>query len=139
MARVIAEIRPGAAPVAAKRKSPRAKKAGVTVATVRRLSLALPGVQEGTSYGTPAWKVRGKLFARLHQNGEDLVVKVDFDERDFLMKADPKVFHITDHYTNYEMVLVRLDTVTAPQLRERIEISWRRSAPKRLLAELEAQ
>ncbi len=119
------------------RKKSRAKK-GVTLAAARRLCLALPGAEEGTSYGTPAWKVKGKLFARLHQSGEDLVVKVDFDERDFLMKADPKVFHITDHYTNYEMVLVRLAEASLPVLRERLEVSWRRSAPARLLAEVEA-
>ena len=29
--------------------------------TLWRLALALPGVEEGTSYGTPAFKVAGKL------------------------------------------------------------------------------
>jgi hypothetical protein len=33
--------------------------------TVRQLALALPEVTEGTSYGTPAFHVRGKLLARL--------------------------------------------------------------------------
>ena len=115
----------------------RAKKR-LTPGTVRRLALALPGAEEGTSYGTPAWKVRGKLFARFHQGGEDVVVKVDFDERDFLMQANPKAFHITDHYTNVEMMLVRLDTATEQELLELLEGSWRRSAPKRLIAEFDA-
>jgi len=34
----------------------------VTYETVRRMGLALPNVEEGTSYGTPALKVKGKLF-----------------------------------------------------------------------------
>ena len=117
---------------------PARRKKRLTPGTVRRLALALPGAEEGTSYGTPAWKVRGKLFARLHQGGEDVVVKVDFDERDFLMQANPKAFHITDHYTNAAMMLVRLDTATEQELRELLEGSWRRSAPKRLIAEFEA-
>ena len=75
----------------------RRKPRGVTLATPR-LALTFPGAMEGTSYGTPAWKVRGKLFARLHQNGEDLVVKLDFDERDFRVRANPKVFYVTEHY-----------------------------------------
>lgn len=125
--------------MAARRKKQARSAKPVTPATVRRLALALPGAEEGSSYGTPAWKVKGKLFARLHQNGEDVVLKVDFDERDFLMEAKPKVFHITDHYTDYEMVLVRLSAVSEAQLRERIEISWRRSAPKRLLAAYDAE
>ena len=37
----------------------------VTFDTVRQLGRALPGVEEGLSYGTPALRVRGKLFARL--------------------------------------------------------------------------
>jgi hypothetical protein len=109
----------------------------VSVAGLRRLALALPASDEGTSYGTPAWRVRGKLFARLHQNGEDVVVRVDFDERDFLVRASPKVFHVTDHYANHDMMLVRLAAVAESDLRERLEAAWRRCAPKRLLAELD--
>ena len=41
---------------------------------VRRIALALDNVEEGTSYGTPAFKVRGELFVRMHQDGESLVV-----------------------------------------------------------------
>lgn len=34
------------------------------IETVRRLALALPEVEEGTWFRTPAWKVRKKSFAR---------------------------------------------------------------------------
>jgi hypothetical protein len=50
----------------------------VTWDTVRQLALALPGVEEGTSYGTPAFKVKGKLLARFHQDGESMVVKIEY-------------------------------------------------------------
>ena len=36
---------------------------------VRRIAVALDKVEEGTSYGTPAFKVGGKLFVRMHQDG----------------------------------------------------------------------
>ncbi len=39
-----------------------------TVETVRHLALALPGVEEGTSYGTPAFRGRGRFLARLHDD-----------------------------------------------------------------------
>jgi len=39
-----------------------------TVETVRHLALALPGVKEGTSYGTPALRGRGRFLARLHDD-----------------------------------------------------------------------
>jgi hypothetical protein len=106
----------------------------VTFETVRDIALALPEAKEGTSYGTPAFFVRGKLFARKHQSGEVLVVKIDFDERAQRLAADPETFYITDHYLNYPAVLVRLSSVYEDDLRELLEESWRRSAPARLRA-----
>jgi len=102
--------------------------------TLWRLALALPGVEEGTSYGTPAFKVGGKLLARLREDGESLVVRIGFLERELLMKADPETFYITDHYLNYPAVLVRLPKVRAAKLGEVLEQAWRQVAPKRLLA-----
>jgi len=107
---------------------------GVAFAAVRKLALFLPGVEEGTSYGTPAFKVRGKLIARLREDGETLVLKVPFDLRDFLMSADPATFYITDHYRGYPAVLVRLPVVDRAHLRDLLEEAWRFSAPKTLLA-----
>ena len=45
--------------------------------TVLELARRLPEVEEGTSYGTPALRVRGKFFARLREDGETLVVKMN--------------------------------------------------------------
>ena len=107
---------------------------GLTFAAVRRLALALPGVEEGTSYGTPAFKVRGKLLARLREDGETLALRVGFDLRDLLMNADPETFYVTDHYRGYPYVLVRLPRVARTRLREVLEEAWKHSAPKTLLA-----
>lgn len=57
---------------------------------VRKIALTLPEVEEGTSYRTPAFKVRGKLFARLHQSEDALVVRIENGERARRMKADPE-------------------------------------------------
>jgi hypothetical protein len=108
----------------------------VTFDDVRQLALALPAVEEGTSYGTPAFKVRGKFLSRLREDGETLVVRIDFDERDILMAANPETFYITDHYRDYPAMLVRLATVDPDELRDLLEGAWRRAAPKRLIAAL---
>jgi hypothetical protein len=109
-----------------------------TFDTVRELARQFPGAEEGTSYGTPAFKVQGKLFVRLHQDGESLVVRIDESERAMRMQADPATFHITDHYVNYPMVLVRLASVDLDDLHDLLEESWRRVAPKRQVAEYDA-
>ena len=108
-----------------------------TLTTVRRLALALPGVEEGPCYGTPGFRVRGKFLARLWEDGETLVVKCGDDERDFRMQADPGTFFTTDHYRGYPTVLIRLARVRTADLRDILEQAWRRSAPKRLIAEYE--
>ena len=107
--------------------------------TVQEMARALPGAVEGTSYGTPAFHVRKKLFVRLHQRGESIVVMIDLAEREALMTLDPETCFITDHYLNYPAMLVRLATVRLKALRERIEESWRRGAPEKLVAEYDGK
>jgi hypothetical protein len=107
----------------------------VTFAAVRRLALAFPGIDEGTSYGTPAFRVRGKFLVRLREDGESLAVKCGFDERDLRIQADPATFFTTDHYRGYPTVLVRLATVDPADLRDVLEQAWRLHAPKRLVTE----
>ena len=69
--------------------------------TVRRLALALPGVEEGSSYGTPGFRVRGKFLARMWEDGETLVVKCGDEERDFRMQADPAWWSVIDSRASY--------------------------------------
>lgn len=109
----------------------------VSFETVRELALELPETEETTSYGTPAFKVRRKLFARLREEGDVLVVKVERDERAALIESEPDVYFYTPHYENYGFVLVRLDAVERDELREILTESWRLAAPKRLAAELD--
>jgi hypothetical protein len=117
------------------KRKPATKNEPMTFEQVRLIALALPKVEDGTSYGTPAFKIRGKLIARLHQDSESLVVKIDPGERAMRMKADPETFYITDHYLNYPWVLVRISSVDPDDLRDLLEDAWRSSAPKRLVSE----
>jgi hypothetical protein len=117
----------------------RKAKPDVTRDIVRQLALALPGVEEAGSYGTPAFKVNGKLLARFHQDGESLVVKVEYAVREVLMGANPKTFYVTDHYRCWPYMLVRIATVDRAVLSQLLEDAWRRNAPKRLIAAWETR
>ena len=110
------------------------KTTGVTFARARRLALSFPGVEEGSSYGTPGFRVCGKFLARVWEDGETLVVKCGDDERDFRLRADPDTFFVTDHYRGYPTVLVRLPRASEAAVHALLEVAWRRIAPKRLLA-----
>lgn len=113
----------------AKRRRPIGKPAPVTFDTVRTLGLGLPGAEEGTTYGTPALKVRGKMFACLasHKSAEPntLAVRIDFERRDELIAADPETYYLKDHYLEYPVVLVRLNRVHPDALRDLLLIGWR--------------
>ena len=92
-----------------------------------------PGIERGTSYGTPALKVRGKLMARL-KDAETLVVRCPLEDKEFLVGAEPEVFFETDHYRGWPLILVRLSRVDPARLRQRLEVAWRMQASKRLIA-----
>lgn len=92
------------------------------------MALALDHAEEGSSYGTPGFKVGGVLFARLHQSLDALVVRMDFEQRAELLAADPETYFITDHYLNYEWILVRLDRVDPDALRDLLRGAWRSAA-----------
>ena len=114
--------------------------ANQTFARVRALATTLPGVEESTSYGTPALKVRGKFLARRKEDGTTLVLKcADMDEKEFLLQTAPAIFFETDHYKGWTSFLVHLDRITDAQLFALLEQSWRREAGKKLIAEYDAR
>jgi hypothetical protein len=106
--------------------------------TVRKIGLALPGVEESTTYRSPALKVHGKLLAciAVHRSAEpgSLAVRVDFDDRAELLAADPDVYYVTDHYVGYNAVLVRLSRVDRDVLRDLLGMAYkfvtRKPAPR---------
>ena len=97
--------------------------------TVRKIGLALPGVEESTAYGSPALKVHGKLLACVPSHGSaepgSLVIRVDFDDRAELLVADPDVYYVTDHYVGYNAVLVRLSRVNRDVLRDLLGMAYK--------------
>ena len=106
--------------------------------TVRKIGIALPGVEESTAFGSPALKVHGKLLACVpsHRSAEpgSLVIRVDFDDRAELLAADPDVYYVTDHYVDYSAVLVRLSRVNRDVLRDLLGMAYkfvtRNAAPR---------
>jgi hypothetical protein len=103
----------------------------MTFDEVRQIALAWPEVGDGTSYGTPALKVRKKLLARLREDGDSLVMPdVPLDERDMLVERAPKVFYFTDHYRDYPMVLIRLSKAKRADVEPLLRRRWRALASK---------
>ncbi|HJS88673.1 MAG TPA: MmcQ/YjbR family DNA-binding protein [Steroidobacteraceae bacterium] len=92
----------------------------LTFDTVRELGLALPGVVAGTAYGAPALKLNGKLLTCVPTNKsaetDSIAVRIDLEHRAELLRQDPDVYYITDHYAPHPMVLVRLSRIARGDL-----------------------
>ena len=117
---------------------------------VDRLARALPGVDERTSYGNRAWKVKDKAFAwerplrrsDLEALGDDapdgpiLGVRVEhLVAKEALLADDPGVYFTTPHFDGYPAVLVRLGEIGLDDLEELIVEAWLNRAPTKLVRE----
>jgi hypothetical protein len=95
-------------------------------ADVRELALVLPETIEKPSYGTPGFRVRDRLFARLREDPDALVLWRESEEEKLaLIESEPEKFFTTPHYDGYANILLRLDAVDRQELAELLEESWR--------------
>jgi hypothetical protein len=112
----------------------------MTFEDIRKIALAWPEVEDGTSYRTPALKVRKKMLVRLKEDGDSLVMpSVSLDEREMLVETQPKVFHFTDHYRDYPIVLIRLSKTKRATVEPFLRRRWRELASKKAVREFDAE
>jgi hypothetical protein len=90
--------------------------------TARKIALSLEGVEESSSWGAPAFKVRGNMFACVPTNRAaepgSLGIRIDFERRAELVAEAPEVYYVPEHYREYPMVLARLAKIDAAALRD---------------------
>jgi hypothetical protein len=113
-------------------------KSTINFDTVRKIGLTFPGVEESTAYGQPALKIHGKLLACLPASRsaepDSLAVRIDFADRAELLAEAPDVYYVTEHYVDYNAVLVRLSRVDPGVLRDLLGVAYkfvtRKSVPR---------
>ena len=110
----------------------------MTFDDIRKFALSWPEVEDGSSYGTPALKVRKKMLVRLKEDGNSLVMPgIPPDERAMLVESQPKVFYFTDHYKDYPMVLIRLAKAKRAIVEPLLRRHWRTLASKAVANEFD--
>src|SRR5215217_4176100 len=106
---------------------------------VRRLALALPGVEEISSDGFD-FRVGGKGFVWSYPErspGRRRVIRTDIAvlyvgdeaEKQALVLGEPDLFFTTPAYDGLPLVMLRLAEVTVKRLRELISDAWRMRGP----------
>lgn len=96
---------------------------------IRALALALPETQEGAHFGRPDFRVKGKIFATLPEDGGTVHLKTSAANLDALVKADPATFSDVwgDRWLGVDLARVKPN-----QLLDLVIEAWRQAAPKRL-------
>ena len=114
---------------------------------VRRLALALPGVEEIESDGFD-FRVGGKGFVWSYPErkpGKPRIIRTDIAvlfvgdeaEKQALLLGEPGLFFTTPAYNGWPLVMLRLAEVDAERLAELVTDAWRMRAPAAIARELE--
>ena len=106
---------------------------------VSRLATSLAGAEEVESRGMRQWKVKGRLFVwerplrksdrealgDAAPDGPIMGARVEHEiAKQALLADDPDVFFTTPHFDGKPIVLVRLDKISASDLREVVTEAW---------------
>jgi hypothetical protein len=103
---------------------------------VKNIAMTFPDTEESISHeGTPSVKVRGKLMCRLHDNGEFIPIRLEFELRDKYLDSHPEIFHLPDHYKSYPYICMWVHNYDKKLLTEVLEQSWKGLATKKQLKE----
>ena len=117
----------------------KAKSTKAAVERVRKICLALPEAEEKPFGGhtAPAFRVRDKLFVMTSEDGTTMNCKGAPGVQQALVSSDPDKFFVPRYTGKNGWIGIRLDVDQDwDEVAELIEESWRRTAPKKVVAQL---
>jgi len=94
------------------------------ISEIDRLAGALAGVRRSTADGLAQWRYHGRLIAR-QVDGGHLVIRADFDYRDWLVRQFPDTFSVPARYAKHMMVIADLAAGDPGAIEDALEAAWR--------------
>lgn len=107
---------------------------------LRRVCLALPEATEGQGVGDPSFRVRDKIFAMQHtqQGRPSLWCKAPSGFQSMVVEAEPERFFVPPYVGQHGWIGLWLDIeMDWEHVAELVEKSYRMTAPKRLIQQLD--
>jgi hypothetical protein len=95
----------------------------VLISEVDRLAAALAGVRRSTTDGLAQWRYHGRLVAR-QIDDTTMVIRADFDYRDWLLRQFPDTFSVPARYAKHMMVIADLTNGDAGAIEDALEAAW---------------
>ncbi len=111
---------------------------GTSVEEVRRLALALPEAEEAPHFAMRSFRIRRKIFATLPPDGEHLHVFLDGARIDEILAERPDELVELTWGAKRVGVKVVLAVARPDGVAALLTEAWRRRAPARLIAALDA-
>ena len=120
----------------------------VDLATLKRLALALPEVEDTSGPAQWALSVHGKGIAWGYLKREApkkprilqpnmAAIRCLIETKEMLIETAADRFFDDDHYRGFPAVLVRLEVTPADELAGLLKAAWRLQAPKALVKRIE--
>ena len=109
----------------------------VSIETARNFEMSLPQVEERDHFGSPSFRVAGKIFAQLFNRGdgaERALVKLAPADQAALIMSAPDVFSSVPQWEKHGWTYIKLAVVEESALRALFLQSWRSVTPKKLIA-----
>jgi hypothetical protein len=105
---------------------------GVSVEELRKFVRSLPGTEQRDHASWTGFKVGGKGFGYLSEDGDVLMLKSTYEERAALLATDPDTY--SEGFTSGQSawVNIRLAGAARDELEELVAEAWYLTAPKRL-------
>src|SRR6186713_1962781 len=107
----------------------------MTFDEVKAVALTLPEVEVSTKYdGSPVLKAAGSFLAGIatdeSADADTLVVRMEHEERQYLLEDAPDTYYVTEYYERHPVVLVRMQQLEHDALRDLLSVSWRLAMKK---------
>ena len=96
----------------------------------RRIALSLPGAEEGSHMGHADFRVGGRIFATLPDEGLGMVVLMPEQQEDFMHLAPGAFEPAAGAWGRGGSTLVRLEAVPEDLLEAALAAAWRKRAGK---------
>jgi hypothetical protein len=112
------------------------KTTAVKATDFRRLALSLPEAVEGSHFGQPDFRVRGKIFATLALESEGYgVLLLTPEQQAGMLQDEPEIFSpVPGGWGRRGATRIHLAKIAPDILEGALRTAWARRAPKTLLS-----
>jgi hypothetical protein len=110
----------------------------VTLDRFRELAMQLPLAEELDHFGTPSFRVRGKIFAQFSRGGSCAIFKFPLDQLDVLRMSAGDLFEPDPSWGKHGWTHVRIAEMEEAWVSQLLRDAWRRATPKKLHDALES-